>query len=323
MESLRHLLDSFVTNFAAQRIWLMAAAALAVFLFSLGVGAVLNWTADPVRRRLAGVTPQAVSGSSWALRVKGFLDPMARHLLPQNSDERGSIERQLIYAGFRSPAALSTFYAIKTGLALLLPLAWLAASVLLPRVTTGQVGFYALVASFLGLVLPNSVLTRLVERRQKILRNAFPDALDMLVVCVESGLGLSAAIQRVAEELAVSHPQLSAELGQVNAEMRAGVEREIALRNLSERTGLADIRGLVSLLVQTMRFGTSIADSLRVYSDEFRDKRMQLAEEQAAKISTKLIFPLVLCLFPGFFVVAIGPAVLRFIQAFSELGGGR
>ena len=154
------------------------------------------------------------------------------------------------------------------------------------------------------------------------LRHGFPDALDLLVVCVESGLGLGPALQRVADELGVSHPELSLELATVTAEMRAGIQRETALRNLAERTGLSDIRGLVGLLVQSMRFGTSVADALRVYSEDFRDKRMQAAEEQAAKMATKLIFPLVLFMFPVFFIVATGPAALRIIDAFAKMGGG-
>jgi tight adherence protein C len=158
-----------------------------------------------------------------------------------------------------------------------------------------------------------------VKTRHKLLRNGFPDALDLLTVCVESGLGLSQALQRVSDELDVSHPELAGEIAQVTAQMRAGVEREAALRGLATRTGLDDVRGLVSLLVQTLRFGTGIADALRVYSEEFRDKRMQRAEEAAAKIGTKLIFPLVLCLFPSFFVVAIGPAVIKLIEAFHHV----
>jgi tight adherence protein C len=175
-------------------------------------------------------------------------------------------------------------------------------------------------AAFVGLMLPNYVLDHIVERRQKRLRDAFPDALDLLVVCVEAGLGLTAAIQRVAEELKFSHPELGAEFAQVTAEMRAGVEREAALKALSSRTGLEDIRGLVSLLIQTLKFGTSIGETLRVYAEEFRDKRMQRAEELAAKIGTKLVFPLVFCLFPSFFVVAIGPAVIRIMDVFRFLG---
>ena len=134
------------------------------------------------------------------------------------------------------------------------------------------------------------------------------------------GLGLAPALQRVADEIGVSHPELGEELGLVNAEIRAGVERGQALKNLADRTGLQDIRGLTALLVQTMRFGTSVADALRVYADEFRDKRTQSAEEQAAKISTKMIFPLVLCLFPSFFLVAVGPAVIGLIDAFAGIG---
>jgi tight adherence protein C len=140
----------------------------------------------------------------------------------------------------------------------------------------------------------------------------------LLTVCVESGLGLPQALQRVADELDVSHPELATEIAQVTAQMRAGVDRESALRGLATRTGLDDVRGLVSLLAQTLRFGTGIAEALRVYSEDFRDRRMQRAEEAAAKIGTKLIFPLVVCLFPSFFVVAIGPAMLRIMES---LGG--
>jgi tight adherence protein C len=179
---------------------------------------------------------------------------------------------------------------------------------------------YVAIAAAVGLLAPNYVLSKSLQRRLRLLRNGFPDALDLLVVCVESGLGLGPALQRVADEITVSHPELSLELATVNAEMRAGVQREKALKNLGERTGLPDIRGLVALLVQSMRFGTSVADALRIYSEEFRDKRMQAAEEQAAKIGTKMIFPLVLFMFPVFFVVAVGPAALRIIDAFGSLG---
>ena len=154
-------------------------------------------------------------------------------------------------------------------------------------------------------------------RSQKKLRNGFPDALDLMVVCIESGLGLAQAIQRVAEELSVSHPELSEEMALVNAEMRVGIENTVALRNLGDRTGLDDVRALVSTLVQTLRFGTSVADALRVYAAEFRDKRMQAAEERAAKMGVKMIFPLVFFMFPGFFLIAIGPAVIQLIKAFQ------
>jgi tight adherence protein C len=202
-------------------------------------------------------------------------------------------------------------------LAIILPILVFAAARFFPDLATQSVVMYATMGAGVGMLAPNYILHKLLDSRMKQLRNGFPDALDLLVVCVESGLGLGPALQRVANELGVSHPELSFELATVTAEIRAGVQRETALKNLADRTGLTDIRGLVSLLVQSMRFGTSVADALRVYSDEFRDKRMQAAEEQAAKLSTKLIFPLILFMFPVFFIVAIGPAVLRLIDVFS------
>jgi tight adherence protein C len=185
-----------------------------------------------------------------------------------------------------------------------------------PQFSTEQVVFSALAASFIGMIGPSYVLDRKIARRKRHLTNGFPDALDLLVVCTEAGLGLNAALQRVARELAASHPVLAEELVLVNAEIRAGVERVEALRNLAKRTGLEDIKGLVALLSQSLRFGTSIAETLRIYSEEFRDKRVQRAEEAAAKVGTKMIFPLVTCMFPGFFVVAVGPAVLKALAAF-------
>ena len=180
--------------------------------------------------------------------------------------------------------------------------------------------FSTVLAALIGVRLPDRVVEHLRQRRIKRLRNGLPDALDLLVVCVESGLGLAPAIERVgAASSSSAIPTSAKSCRSLNAEMRAGVERHVALRNLANRTGVDDINGLVGLLVQTIRFGTSVAEALRVYSEEFRDKRMQKAEEQAAKIGTKMIFPLVLCLFPSFFIVAVGPAVLRIIAAFKQM----
>ena len=298
-------------------------AAAAVFAFSLGLLAFLGTASDPVRRRL-----ERVGGSQGQPRParSGILErlrPLAAYLMPTKEKERSRVSRLLIHAGYRSPQALSAFYGVKSLLVLALPAAVLIASPFFPRLTTGSLLFYALMAAVAGALLPSMWLDRRVLARQRALRAGFPDALDLLVVCVEAGLGLAPAIQRVADEVSVSHPELGTELALVNAEMRAGVERTDALRSLAERTGLSDIRGLVTLMVQTMRFGTSIADALRVYSEEFRGKRMQAAEEQAAKIGTKMIFPLVFCLFPSFFLVAIGPAVIRLIETFSQMSFAR
>jgi tight adherence protein C len=165
------------------------------------------------------------------------------------------------------------------------------------------------------MVLPNIILERLIKKRQKQIYNGFPDMLDLLITCIEAGLGLNAALNRVAEECVFSYPALAQELALVNAETRAGVERIEALKNLAARTGLEEIRSFVSFLAQSMRFGTSITDTLRIYAEEFRDKRMQRAEEMAAKVGTKMIFPLVFCILPSFFLVAIGPAILGVLKA--------
>jgi tight adherence protein C len=162
---------------------------------------------------------------------------------------------------------------------------------------------------------------RRIANRQRQIMRGIPDALDLLVTCTEAGLGLNQALQRVADEIRVGYPELSNELDVVNAEIGAGVDRGQALAGLHARTGLKEIRGLVSMFNQTMRFGTSIADALRTYAEEFRDRRTQAAEEKAAKLGTKMIFPLVLCFFPAFFVVAIGPAGIKIIRAFSGMSG--
>jgi tight adherence protein C len=292
---------------------------VAVFALSMGVSAFAVVVADPVRRRLGRLRGVEQQPASSAASIADTLRPLFPYLIPSKEGERSRVSQLLTYAGLRSPAALPLFYATKVLFMLGLPLGVFLASPFFPRITSAQLLIAAVVMGFLGSIIPSVWLDRAVKSRQRELRVAFPDALDLLVVCVEAGLGLAPALQRVADDLTISYPELGHELTLVNAEMRAGVERAQALKNLAERTGLDDIRGLVALLVQTLRFGTGIADALRVYSEEFRDKRMQAAEEAAAKIGTKMIFPLTLCLFPSFFLVAIGPAVVRLVEAFRTL----
>jgi tight adherence protein C len=320
MESILTYLKSLVASGDTQSTLFVLATGATAFLFALGVSFLVLAAFDPVRRRLSAMAVDTKSSAEMAARLLRILEPVNRFFLPSAIDERGKMDRKLMYAGLRSATALPLFYAIKTGLALLLLLSVLVATAWLPQWSATKIIFCAMFAAFIGLVIPNTVLDHMVERRQKRLRDGFPDALDLLVVCVEAGLGLTAALQRVSDELKFSHPDLGAEFARVTAEMRAGIEREAALKALAARTGLEDIRGLVSLLIQTLKFGTSIGETLRVYSEEFRDKRMQRAEELAARIGTKLIFPLVFCLFPSFFVVAIGPAVVRLVDVFRFLG---
>jgi tight adherence protein C len=291
----------------------------AAFALSMGASAFALAIADPLRRRLGRLTGAPDRPLSRAHDIADYIRPLFPYLLPRKDGERSRVGRLLMHAGFRSPAALPLYYGCKTLLMIALPLLVILTSAFLPRVTSGKLMFAAMIMGFLGSLVPSVWLDRRVSKRQRELRVAFPDALDLLVVCVEAGLGLAPALQRVADDLMISHPELGTELALVNAEIRAGVERTQALKNLADRTGLGDIRGLVTLLVQTMRFGTGVADALRVYSEEFRDKRMQAAEEAAAKIGTKMIFPLTVCLFPSFFLITVGPAVLRVIAVFKEM----
>jgi tight adherence protein C len=312
-EQLRHMVGS-----GGAPIWISIAVALAVLLLFWGLAGALGRSWDPARRRLDQIAIGAgAAPSNVGQRIARALRPVERFVLPQGAEREGTQQR-LQFAGYRSASAVSTFYGVKLALSVALLLGWLFASQFLSNLSGARVIFFAVAASFLGMLLPGMWLDRAVAKRHKLLRDGFPDALDLLTVCVESGLGLPQALQRVADELDVSHPELASEIAQVTAQMRAGVDRESALRGLATRTGLDDVRGLVSLLAQTLRFGTGIAEALRVYSEDFRDRRMQRAEEAAAKIGTKLIFPLVVCLFPSFFVVAIGPALLRIMES---LGG--
>jgi tight adherence protein C len=276
------------------------------------------WT-DPLKKRLRNVTsgaPESASAHSSVLANLHQLDP---YILPKQDWERSRITEKLVHAGIRSENALSVFYTIKILLFVLLPGMVLVAVSIIPALPTNKVFMALAVAALIALVVPNMVLDRLAQNRIRRIRNGFPDALDLLVVCSEAGLGLNAAIQRVGQELNETHPELAEELVLVNAEIRVGVDRSEALRNLAKRTGVEDIKGMVALLTQSMRLGTGVAETLRIFSEELRDKRMQRAEELAAKLGTKMIFPLVLCLFPGFFVVILGPAFLRIVATFGPI----
>ncbi|MEJ2731579.1 MAG: type II secretion system F family protein [Deltaproteobacteria bacterium] len=169
---------------------------------------------------------------------------------------------------------------------------------------------------FLGFYLPDIWLRQKTEKRQEKLLKALPDALDLMVVCVEAGMGLDEAINRVAKESKLQSKELSDEFSFLSLELRAGKQRQEALRNLAERTNLEEVNNLVTLLIQADKFGTNIADTLRVYSDSFRTERFQRAEEMASKMPVKLIFPLILFIFPALFIVMIGPAIISIYRNF-------
>jgi tight adherence protein C len=232
---------------------------------------------------------------------------------PESSAEAGKIRQRLIWCGYRGSEAFIVFSGLRVAVAMMCFSVMATPLLFRPNIP------FALGLAGFGYMLPAVLLARMAKRRQHRLRLSMPDALDLLVVSVEAGLGLDQAIQRVADELAFAHPELSEEMRLINLELRAGTSRADALHNLARRTGVDDISSLVAMLVQTDKFGTSVAQSLRVHSDTLRTKRRQRAEEAAAKTGVKMVFPLVICIFPAVWVVTIGPAAIKFIQILFPL----
>jgi tight adherence protein C len=267
-------------------------------------------SAAAIERRLGEIRDTTNPGASAVSYSKVIGDAFKRigRFAPKSPSEMGKLQRKLVAAGYRSGEAMMVFTGIRFGSALLC--FGVLASPIFGRPNVAL----ALGAAGLGYLLPTMVLGRLAGRRQHRIRLSLPDALDLLVVSVEAGLGLDQALQRVGEELAFAHPDLSDELRLVNLELRAGNARSAALHNLADRTGVDDLGSLVAMLVQTDKFGTSVAQSLRVHSETLRTKRRQRAEEAAAKTGVKMVFPLVLCIFPAVWVVTIGPAAIKFVQ---------
>ncbi|EPP21902.1 type II secretion system F family protein [Vibrio fluvialis] len=247
--------------------------------------------------------------------LKQRVESLSPLLTPKNETEREDIRSKLIRAGFHHESAISYYYAIKfvtTFIGLILSLAYYLFSG-----TESNLFVFPAIGAGLGMFLPNVVLNKLMKKRQLRVKRGIPDALDLLVVCTESGLGLNMALKRVAQELAISHPDLADELDTVCLKIKAGYEMPHAFRDMVARTGLSELNGLVSMLSHASRVGGSISQTLRDYTEDYRDKRTQEVEEIAAKIPTKMVFPMLVCIWPGFFIVVVGPAALRLIDAFS------
>lgn len=235
------------------------------------------------------------------------------NLIPTSPKDASLMQRRLIRAGFRGPNALKMLYGSKVFFGLLfLVLAGLAVAGLDMELNNkfAAVGF-ACAVGFFG---PNQVLLRLARRRQRNIERGLANALDLLVVCVESGLGLDQAILHVSKELEEAHPEISEEFGLVNLELKAGKRRAEALRNLAERSGVEDLKKLVAVLIQADRFGTGVAQSLRGHSEFMRVQARQVAEEKAAKLGVKLVFPIFFCILPSLFVVTVGPLAVKIVR---------
>jgi len=295
---------------------------VSVFILALALYLLATGVLDPVRKRVQAVQERELDPRHKADRRPGILQRLGAILAPKSESKRASIQDMLRYAGLRSDGAVQIFYGIKLAATVLGPLVVAILASVTHVLPMADALLYVLLAGILGYLIPDIVLKRLARRRQERLRRGLPDAMDLLVVCSEAGLGLNAGIQRVAGEIALTHPDLADELGLFSMQMRAGMDSRSALKDLEARTGLEDIQSLVAMLLQSMRFGTSIADTLRIYSEELRDKRLQRAQERAARVGTLMIFPLALCIMPSFLLVILGPALLGAIDALSGSGLG-
>ncbi len=274
----------------------------------------------PVRHRLEQINgadtvmpaEEAAVMSPWVQRIIKLSSPIARLSLPSEGWENSALRIRFMNAGYRTHSAPVLFFAAKTVLTLLLPGLFLLYTGLF-GIEFKQPNTFMLLLILLagaGYFLPNFLLERRIAYRKREIFENFPDAIDLMTVCVEAGLGLDAAITRVGEEIRLKSSLLADELHLVNLELRAGSSRAQALRNLALRTGVEEVDNLVAMLIQADRFGTSIADSLRVHSDSLRTKRRLRAEEAAAKIAVKLLFPLIFCIFPSMLLVLLGPAFI-------------
>lgn len=226
--------------------------------------------------------------------------------------EYANFRLKFLHAGIRHPNAPYVFWGVKLSLALTLLLGFLLVRVAYLKILQLEWALIiGLALVMLGLFIPEIWLRLAIDKRKEQITKGLPDMLDLLVLCVEAGMGLDSALHKVAAEIRFTNPQLSEELGIVNLETRAGRSREAALKNLALRTGLEEVSNLVKMMIQSDRFGTSTAKALRVYSDTFRAKRFAIAEERAAKIMVKLLFPLIFFIFPSLFIVIIGPGIIQ------------
>jgi len=295
-------------------------AFLGTFGFVLSAGLLLFYR-NTIRERLSAMGDERLGPSSGSLLSlfhprKGAMEQMVRpfqNVLPRSTQEVSVVQKRLIRAGFRKDSAVNMFYGVKV----LVPLSLSLLVTLTGVYTWGPFFVYALAAG-LGFLLPDFWLGNRIANRQLRIRLGLPEALDLMVICSEAGLSLDQALLKVSQELRFSQPEIADEFGLLMLEQKAGRPRDEALKGLADRTDIDSLRALVNTLIQADTFGTSIAKTLRVYSDSMRTRRRQQAEERAAKTTVKLVFPLVFFIFPSFFVVALGPAMISMYDGFAK-----
>ena len=298
---------------------------IVIFLLVTGVSmTLLTWLVpNKSQRRLQELSTSEVK-ADWVKTVVEIAGPLAKLSIPEGKWEDSPIRLRFINAGIRTPNAVVLFYGAKT----LLPLVFAAGAYIALQIAgksfdPNMLLLLLLLAATLGCYLPNIALSRAVKARQREIFDNFPDAADLMLVCVEAGLGLDAALVRVADELRTKSGALAEEIHLTNLETRAGGTRAQALRNLGLRTGVQEINTFATMLSQADKFGTSIGESLRVFSDDLRHKRQLRAEELAAKLPTKMLFPLILCIFPAVSMVILGPAGVQIYRVILPMLGGQ
>ncbi|ANQ22454.1 pilus assembly protein TadC [Vibrio natriegens] len=314
MDTINNFLSSFNMS---QEMLFMLFVLVTTILLVMTVGYIFIGVNSPVKRKLSEIsTSGKVQHSSRNEKVMNTLESLAPLAASGNEKERQTNRMLLMHAGFHQKNALSLFYSIKSLTTILGLLLALGLYLSLPK--TNNLYIYMAACAFIGLILPDIFLKRMVKKRQNRIRAGVADMLDLLVVCTESGLGFNASLRRVADEMVISHPELADELDTVCMKIQAGKSMPDSLREFVIRTGLDEFMGLVSMLSHASRVGGSLVDSLREYTEDYRDKRQQAAEEIAAKIPVKMMFPMVLFIWPCFFIVAIGPSLITLAEAFSK-----
>lgn len=290
-------------------------SALVFLAVTLCLAAVYLWLAPTRAEQRLQVIAGPAEKTDWTETVVKIAGPLARLSTPEGEWENSPLRMHFLHAGIRQPNARLIYFGAKT----LLPLSLAGLAFMSLRGTSQSSGlalmFYVMLFALIGCYLPNLLVHLKIKSRQREIFENFPDAADLMLVCIEAGLGMDGALTKVADEIRRKSLALAEELHLTNLEMRAGASREKALRNLALRTGVEEVGTFATMLNQADKFGTSMGDSLRVFSDDLRQKRQVRAEENAAKVPTKLLFPLVVCIFPAIIMVIMGPAAIRVVRA--------
>jgi tight adherence protein C len=310
-----------MANLSLSQLLLIILISLTVMLTIGGIAMIVVRTTD-VRGRVANAGSSisgpslATGGFSWLTRL---VEPLAKLSKPKDLEEISGVRAKFAQAGWRTATAMPLYFGLKAIIALTLPfVALITIRLTGVNISANRMMFLLLFLAAIGYYLPSVFLARAQRLRQRDIFESFPDGIDLMVVCVEAGLGLDMAIARTGKEMAVRSPALADEMNLIGVELRMGATRERALRNFAARTGVSEIAMFAAMILQVDRFGTSIADSLRVHADELRLRRRLRAEETAAKIPLKLLFPLIFMIFPSLLLVLLGPAFIQIVNTMQS-----